>query len=144
MSQGTRSFECYRHYSCLHPEHSDQIAQLIQLIQWAHNVYLLGVQGASSDTVEDCIQSFKDRLASLSPEAPGGQVLIWACFIVALPSQNPEHQTFFYHYLDSQYRRCGFRNIATAMEYLKAVWANRPQQPEHWTLLFPPVGTLIF
>ena len=143
-TQGAKSFQCHRHYLSRYPEYSNQVTGFIRLIEQAQQIYLLNVQGAAPDTVERHIKIFKDRVASIQSGSPGSQVLVWACFIMALSCQNEEYQSFFYQYLESQHRRCGFGNLAKALEYLKMVWDQRSQNPEKWSLSITRVGTLVF
>lgn len=141
-SQNRQSFDCLQYYGRLYSNHSHTFHRIASLKQQAYLIYLRritpdGVAAASTDSIE----RFKSDLETFAEGSLGEHTLIWAAFIAASESHEPEHRHFFAQFLMRQYRRSRFVNISKALDLLKHIWSRSSNGD--WTTLLPGPGVFI-
>ncbi|RKL31667.1 hypothetical protein BFJ70_g9459 [Fusarium oxysporum] len=140
-------FECLNHCVQNNPQHSKSLELVPGLVRQACEIYLNQVafdshtpvtpQVRARRVVESIrrVQRFIDTFESFPENAPGKQVLIWACFVAASDCRLAEHKEFFSNFFLDNYARSKFKNLTMGLGTLRKIWARKPD--ERWTVLLP-------
>lgn len=141
-SGASQSFDCLRFYQQLYPSCSERLSVVADLIRQAYQIYLFRVSaGSSRPASTELVEHFKCTLERFPNDLPGHHVLIWATFIVASESSDPEHQVFFTEFLLRQHTRNGFFNIIVGLRHLRKIWERI--EGNDWTLTLPEMRVFV-
>ncbi|CBY01031.1 similar to C6 zinc finger domain containing protein [Plenodomus lingam JN3] len=77
------------------------------------------------------IQDLITLISQIPPTAPGAHTLIWACFVAAAETSDPQQRQFFVDYMLAIYERTKFRNIPLGVQSLERIWSRKGNQ--RWT-----------
>ncbi|RKK76239.1 hypothetical protein BFJ69_g7125 [Fusarium oxysporum] len=142
-----KMFECLNHCVQNNPQHSKSLELVPGLVRQACEIYLNQVafdshtpvtpQVRARRVVESIrrVQRFIDTFEAFPENAPGKQVLIWACFVAASDCRLAEHKEFFSNFFLDNYARSKFKNLTMGLGTLRKIWARKPD--ERWTVLLP-------
>lgn len=113
-------------YSCLeiHPEYSEIICKLADIIQRASQIYLARARNLSEDIIAGLLQNFLTETATFNATSPGGHILIWPFFIVGTECHSPANQEFVESQLQTLWDYTGFGNTLYAIKILKDIWQS--------------------
>jgi hypothetical protein len=131
-------------YSCssLHPEHSNALALVADIIQQACNIYLLRARNRLNHSLSyELVENILVTQEGCPEGSPGEHVLIWAFFIAAAESSSEYHRTFFATKMRSYYHRLGFSNTIKALDLLGEIW--NISDGSNWTSFQPKTHILI-
>ena len=89
------------------------------------------------------LRSFRATLDILTDDyLENSHTLVFSIFIAAFESVTIDDQNYFSNILYRQYKRLGFANILTALQYLKMYWAG--QTSDDWVDLMTRYDVWIF
>ncbi|EUC27996.1 hypothetical protein COCCADRAFT_110278 [Bipolaris zeicola 26-R-13] len=149
MMKASESLMSFLSFSHL-PEDSEdrRIADLIlQCFVSACNIYTRCAVDAHAvsrfhDTIqEESIHQLIGLISQVSPNDRGAHALVWVCFVAGAASTDQSQRDFFVHRMEQVYARTRFRNIPTAIQSLKNIWARRPG--ERWTVCLPQLSNVL-
>lgn len=149
MMKASESLMSFLSFSHL-PEDSEdrRIADLIlQCFVSACNIYTRCAADAHAvsrfhDTIqEESIHQLIGVISQVSPNDRGAHALVWVCFVAGAASTDQSQRDFFVHRMEQVYARTRFRNIPTAIQSLKNIWARRPG--ERWTVCLPQLSNVL-
>jgi hypothetical protein len=124
-TQYKTGLDCLHNCALLHPEYSNAMSVVEDLILQACNIYLLRAHnGLDSSQSYEMVEKFIAAQGACPEGFPGEHVLIWAFFIVAAESSTPEHHVFFTAKLRRYYQRIGFSNTLKALSLLEEIWSK--------------------
>lgn len=63
-------------------------------------------------------------ISRIPPNARGAHALVWVCFVAGAASTDEAQRAFFVDRMQHVYERTQFRNIPTAIESLRKIWAQ--------------------
>lgn len=111
-------------YSCLdfHPEYSDIIFKIADIIQRASRIHLARAGRVSENTIAEMVRYFFHKTTTFNAASPGGHILIWPFFIVGLECTSPRDMRFVESQLNLLWEHTGFGNTLYAIELLKRIW----------------------
>jgi len=111
-------------YSCLdhHPECSDTIFKIADIIQRASRIHLGRAGLASENTIAEMVRNFFHETAIFNAASPGGHILIWPFFIVGLECTSSRDMRFVESQLNLLWEHTGFGNTLYAIKLLKQIW----------------------
>jgi hypothetical protein len=128
--------DCLNNCALLHPEYSNAISVVEDIILQACNIYLLRAHNSLDSTLSyELVEKFLAAQEACPEGFPGEQVLIWAFFIVAAESSTPEHHVFFTAKLHRYYQRIGFSNTLKGLSLLEKIWSMPAGY--RWTSVLP-------
>lgn len=132
MLKASESFMDFLSYSHLPEDCEDRrTADLIRkCFTAAFDIYTRCA--ASADTVSkfhDSIQAQSIHqligiISRIPHSARGAHALVWVCFVAGAASYDQAQRDFFVDRMEQVYERTQFRNIPTAIESLKNIWAK--------------------
>ncbi|KAF4972761.1 hypothetical protein FSARC_731 [Fusarium sarcochroum] len=137
-----KMFECLHHCQENNPQYSHSLGMVPDLVRQACEIYLNQVafdsraqstpQVRARRVIESIrrVQHFVDTFEAFPENAPGKQVLVWACFVAASDCRLADHKEWFSNFFLSNYARSGFKNLTLGLDALRKVWARKPE--ERW------------
>ncbi|WAO92349.1 Zn(2)-C6 fungal-type domain-containing protein [Fusarium falciforme] len=143
----TPMFDCLNHCLQNNPRHAGSLALVPNLVHQACEIYMnqavLDTQTRATPQIRarhviesiGRVQRFIDTLEEFPDDAPGKQVLTWACFVAASDCRLAEHKEFFSNFFLNRYARSGFMNLTMGLDALGKIWTRKPD--ERWTVLLP-------
>jgi hypothetical protein len=87
------------------------------------------------------IQRLIDKVSKILPDARGAHALVWVCFIAGAASTDQSQREFLIHRMEHIYTRTQFRNIPTAIQSLRNIWARA--YGERWTVCLPRLSSVL-
>lgn len=113
-------------YSSLdvHPEYSDIIFKLVDIIQNASQIYQARAGNAPDNLIADMVQDFFVKTAVFNAASPGGHILIWPFFIVGTECRSSIEREFVQSQLKILWQYTGFGNTLYAIKILNQIWQN--------------------
>lgn len=111
-------------YSCLdfHPEYSDIIFRIAEIIQRASKIHLARAGKAPESTITEMVRNFFHETATFNAASPGGHILIWPFFIVGLECTSQQDMRFVESQLNILWEHTGFGNTLYAINLLRRIW----------------------
>lgn len=149
LMKASKSLMSFLSFSHL-PEDSEdrRIAVLIrQCFVSACNIYTRCAANADAvsrfhDTIQaQSIHQLIGVISQVSPNDRGAHALVWVCFIAGAASTDQSQREFVVNRMEQVYARTRFRNIPTAIQSLKNIWARRPG--ERWTVCLPQLSNVL-
>lgn len=149
MMKASESLMSFLSYPNLPVDSDDRrIADLIrQCFVSACNIYTRCAANADAisrfhETIqEQSIHQLIGIISQISPSARGAHALVWVCFVAGAASTDQSRRDFFVHRMEEVYARTHFRNIPTAIQSLKNIWARR--RGERWTVCLPQLANVL-
>ena len=110
-------------YSCLdfHPEYSDLIFRVAEIIQKASKIHLARAGKAPESTIIEMVRNFFHETATFNAAPPGGYILIWRFFIVGLECTSQQNMRFMESQLNLLWEHTGFGNTLYAINFLRRI-----------------------
>jgi hypothetical protein len=145
-SESLMSWLSYPHL----PENSEdrRLADLIrQCFLSACDIYMGTAANVNAvSTFPDSIQSHLiqrliDKVSKILPDARGAHALVWVCFVAGAASTDQSQREFLVHRMEHIYTRTQFRNIPTAIQSLRNIWARA--YGERWTVCLPRLSSVL-
>lgn len=149
MMKASESLMGFLSYPHLPKDSEDwRIAALIrQCFVSACNIYTRCAANADvtsnfHDSIQaQSIQQLIDVILQISPSDRGAHALVWVCFVAGAASTDQSQRDFFVHRMEQVYARTQFRNIPTAIQSLRNIWARG--DGERWTLCLPQLSSVL-
>lgn len=107
------------------------IAMMKDATRQACEIYRNRIQNTVSyDESIASVETVRQILTNIEPDAQGRHALVWACFVAAAESVLPGHREFFYSRLKDLYQCTRFGSIPIALKTLEHIWETDSSQ--HW------------
>ncbi|RYO52417.1 hypothetical protein AA0116_g11778 [Alternaria tenuissima] len=87
------------------------------------------------------IQRLIDKVSKILPDTRGAHALVWVCFVAGAASTDQSQREFLVHCMEHIYTRTQFRNIPTAIQSLRNIWARA--YGERWTVCLPRLSSVL-
>lgn len=135
-------WDCFNSFYGRHPEFAREMSIIYDLNNQACDIYVGRANNTlDRDTSIESVTKFVRTLQRLPPGSTGEHVLVWSVFLAAAESILPSHQQYLQNFLLRHYKRNGFTNILTAVQFLHNVWSG--QIRDNWTEYLPKTRVFV-
>ena len=135
-------WDCFNSFYGRHPEFACEMSIIYELNNQACDIYVDRANNTlEKETSIRKLTKFVRTLQKLPPGSTGEHVLVWSVFLAAAESILPSHQQYLQNFLVRHFRRNGFNNILTAVQFLQNVWTG--QIIDNWTDHLPKTRVFV-